>query len=104
MNLDAFLARFPEFSETAQPLIEACLAETLVQFNVDVWGKNLDAGHGYLTAHVLSTSPSGQAGRLVTQKDGSTTYWTAYWRLALIAGIGVGRVSGPKLPPPVSGC
>ena len=39
-----------------------------------------DQGQAYLAAHKMALSPWGQDTRL-SAKDGSTTYWTHYWRL-----------------------
>lgn len=87
MNIDQFRLRFPEFSETPDAIVSANLADTLLEFSVDVWGDLLDRGHGNLTAHLLSSTPYGQQAKLVA-KDGQTTYMKEYERLRAIVGCG----------------
>lgn len=85
MDKTAFLARYPEFASTnatvaGAALIDAALAETLLELDPEIWGNKLNAGHGALTAHRLAVSPSGNAAKL-SNKDGTSTYGHNYMAL-----------------------
>lgn len=67
-----FRARFPEFATAADAIIDACLAEALLQTPSDVWGTKADAAQGLLTAHLLAISPFGRTAKLVSSKGDST--------------------------------
>lgn len=88
MDVSGFLASFPEFGKgTALTLVGAKLAEATLQVSPSVWGALTDTGIGYLTAHLLALSPSGQNARMVA-KDGVTTYFTHYRRLQRMVSSG----------------
>lgn len=72
LALATFRTRFPEFAPAADALVEACLAEALLQTPSDVWGTKADAAQGMLTAHLLAISPYGRTAKLVSAKGEST--------------------------------
>ena len=73
MTRTQFRARFPEFKNATDALIDATLAEAALEIDVEVWADRYDAGHGFLTAHKLALSPFGQTARMVSAQ-GNTTY------------------------------
>lgn len=86
LTLAQFRVRFPEFNSANDPLVNAYLDIAKESIDSEVWGTRENEGHGYLTAHLLCLSPSGQMSRLVA-KDGSTTYEHRYHALIqMIAG------------------
>lgn len=85
VTIQSFLGSFPEFSKSDLALINAKLQEAILEVDARVWVRLTDTGVGYLTAHKLALSPFGQNARMVA-KDGITTYWTHYQRLAAIVG------------------
>lgn len=88
VDLRHFRARFPEFNNAPDTLIQATLDGCAVEFASSIWGTKLDEGHGYLTAHKLSLSPFGQQARLADGKRGETTYMLEYTRLVRIVAQG----------------
>lgn len=104
MNLTTFKAKRPEFKNAPDPLVQGVLDETLLEFNVVVWGDLLDTGHMYLTAHKLSLSPAGQQARIARAQNvpapyNLNNYGIEYWRLLCIVSHGY-RVSGKVAPCP----
>jgi hypothetical protein len=86
----SFFVSFPEFSEGGAPqlaLVQAKLDEAQLQIDEDVWGDHADAGHGYLTAHLLAMSPMGNTAKLTDGK--TTTYEIHYRRLLGIVAAGI---------------
>lgn len=73
MDLAAFRTRFPEFGNVPDALIEAVLAEALLELNAEIFDTLLDTAQGYLTAHKLAISPYGVGTKLVN-KDNTTSY------------------------------
>lgn len=57
MDLTAFRLRFPEFQNVDGPQVQAFLDDAATRINAGVFGDSYDAAHGYLTAHMLSSSP-----------------------------------------------
>lgn len=74
LDLSSFRTRFPEFITAPDPLVSAHLARAEARIDPDVWGDKTNDGHGYLTAHMLSLSQSGQMAR-VDAKDGTRTLY-----------------------------
>jgi hypothetical protein len=93
VDLRHFRARFPEFNQAPDSLVQATLDGCSVEFAPTIWGNKLDEGHGYLTAHKLSLSPFGQQARLAEGKRGETTYFLEYQRLVRTVAHGF-RVAG----------
>lgn len=87
----SFIAKFPEFANATQALVQKHLDDALLEIDPAVWGPKADAGQGFLAAHTLALSPFGQGVRLV-QKDGTTTYNVHYKRLQRQVSSG-GRVT-----------
>ena len=84
MDLPTFLNQFPEFGDanTQSPaLVPAMLAAALNELDPTVWGDQVDQGQAYLAAHLLATSPYGQAAKMFNSKDGTSTYWWNFQRL-----------------------
>lgn len=73
MDLAAFRTRYPEFGNVPDALIEAVLAEALLELNETIFGDMLSTAQGFLAAHKLAVSPYGVGTKLVN-KDGSTSY------------------------------
>lgn len=85
----AFLVRFPEFGDDAAPedLIDARLADAAARTPASVWGELQAEGHGYLTAHLIATSPWGQQARM-SSDAGDSTYGIERRRLEKIVSAG----------------
>lgn len=69
-DLASFRAAFPESAQIPDALVEAKLAEAAEEIDETIWGDSARQGHGYLAAHLLSTSGHGRE----VAKDGTTTY------------------------------
>ena len=97
LTLDTFLGKFPEFRPTSVTLIAAHLADALAQIDSGIWGTKADIAQGYLTAHHLTLSPTGQNARMIVQnKTGgqpTTVYFFHYKNLQRQVGSGF-RVAG----------
>lgn len=81
MDLTTFRASFPEFAATPDETVEAKLAEADRRVDARVFGDKADDAVGYLTAHLLATSPFGQHARL-EDKSEETIYLQEWRRLA----------------------
>lgn len=53
---DDFRLNYPEFQQIPDDIVKAVLARAASQISTEVWGAQYDAGHGALTAHLLSSS------------------------------------------------
>lgn len=62
LDVDAFLARFPEF-RTAGLLIEQALQDAVRQCDANVWGALHEQAVHYLAADWLSNHPNGRSQR-----------------------------------------
>jgi hypothetical protein len=81
-TISSFLASFPEFNDGSDPqnnLVQAKLDEAALEVDPGVWGGLQNLGHGYLTAHLLASSPMGNTAKLVATQ--MTTYEKNYRRL-----------------------
>lgn len=89
-----FLERFPEFDGQGRnlKLIEAKFNDAFSRIDQTQWGTLADEGQLQLAAHLLASSPMGQAAKLVA-KDGSTTYGKEYNRLVRLVACGQSRVT-----------
>jgi len=99
LTLDAFLTSFPEFATTNKPFLAAKLAEALLSIDATMWGAKADMGQGYLAAHLITLSPTGQNARMVVKtvqgEQPVTTYWGHYKRLQReIGGAGASVAGG----------
>lgn len=72
LSLETFLERFPEFDKTTEALVEAKLAEALLQIHAPTWGDKADLGQGYLAAAMLAQSQRGLNSRLQSDQNRST--------------------------------
>jgi hypothetical protein len=99
MALDeaAFRGRHPEFKGASSGLVQVKLADALKRLSPGLFGDSFDEAHGWLTAHLLATTPWGMAARLDPKaalmsgaKPGSTIYSLELRRLSLEAGAGIG--------------
>lgn len=74
LDLASFRARFPEFTPVDDALVEAKLADAADEIDERVWGGLAEKGHGWLAAHLLTSSSYGRE----TSKESTTTYGTHY--------------------------
>jgi uncharacterized protein DUF4054 len=75
VNLAAFRARFPEFENADDALVQACLDASAAETSAADWGASYDEAHGLLAADKLAKSPFGTNQRLEAGKE--TTYQKA---------------------------
>ena len=114
MNQEQFLQDHPEFAKTSANLVAKTLARAARKMggpDFSVWpswanpGQPLtltDDAHGWLTAHMLQTTPFGTEMRLDPKAtDGSSVYWEQYWELALSVAGGM-LVAGAPVGPGVT--
>lgn len=75
LTLQEFLILHPEFCRNSdRDHVEATLSVARVRVAGE-WGDMRNIAHGYITAHMLATSPMGQQARLDPKKDPlKTTY------------------------------
>lgn len=85
LTVAEFRARFPEFTSTivGDAVVQARLDEAAIETPKKVWGDLTTTGHGWLTAHLLSSSGYGRE----VNKDGTTSYGRRFDRLAEVVGI-----------------
>lgn len=76
-----FLAEFKEFAQTDAALIDAKLAAAALEVPTAIWGAKTDRGIYLLTAHMLASSPFGNAARLNPGPNGVTVYWPEFERM-----------------------
>lgn len=87
VTFDSLVSGFPEFGAAPIDLVEAKIAEAVMQIDAGVWGAKTDLGVSYLACHLLSMSSFGQHSRLQPQSakvgrtDAITTYEREYQRL-----------------------
>lgn len=74
LTLAQFRTRFPEFASTDADLVQAKLDDAEEDIDEDVWGDATAKGHGWLTAHLLSSTSYGKE----VSKDGTTSYGRRY--------------------------
>jgi hypothetical protein len=98
----SFKARFEEFAEAGDALIDGCLDDARAQLGETIWGSLYDQAVSLRAAHMLALSPFGlglQIGvrrnpeRSDTSDVGSTVYEEQYLRLCRKVAVG-GSVSG----------
>ncbi len=89
MNIERFLARFPEFDEKGikPSLIEMAIAEAQNEMNKSYWGELFEPASHLLAAHKLAISPMGEACRLEAASE-KTIYQIEYERLCKSAFLG----------------
>ena len=92
MDPITFKARFPEFNRLPDVTIQDAIQRGQAQTNANVFGPLQDEASSYLAAHFLALSPYGQQARLVS-KDGSTTYFMHWIRIAQFKSAGYARVT-----------
>ena len=92
-----FRVRHPEFKGASDALVTIKLADALLRLSPGLFGASFNEAHGWLTAHLLATTPWGMAARLDAKaavllgaKPGATIYSLELQRLALEAGAGIG--------------
>jgi len=88
VTLGGFREGFPEFANIPDELVQAKLNQAATSVSATIWGSSYDAGHGYLAAHLLATSPLGQDARLSAEKE-STTYGAEFHRRLKAATVGI---------------
>lgn len=64
MDYETFRDAYPEFASSSPGLVEAKLLEAESQISRTAFGDQYDTAHGYLTAHLLWSSPYGAGMRL----------------------------------------
>jgi Protein of unknown function (DUF4054) len=89
MNLERFLARFPEFDERGikSSLIAMAIAEAQNEMNRTYWGEMFEAASHLLAAHKLAISPMGEPCRLEATSE-KTIYQLEYERLCKAVFLG----------------
>ena len=89
MNMERFLARFPEFDEKGikSTLIKMAIAEAQSEMNKKFWGELFEQASHFLAAPKLAISPMGESCRLEASQD-KTIYQLEYERLCKSAFIG----------------
>ena len=59
----ALKARFPEFGDVDNNVIEQHIADATLRVGAGVWGAKRDLGIIYLAAHTMTTSPGGRTAK-----------------------------------------
>lgn len=77
MDVASFRARFPEFRNAPDALVNDAIVRAEISCLADRWGELQDEGVGALAAHLLALSPYGQHARL-SADDTRTTYGERY--------------------------
>ena len=91
-------AGYPEFNDATDALVNAKIANALLETDSDVWGTNYDHGVTLLACHYLALSPDGRAMRLDPDGKaghyglGQSIYGQMYERLKVAVACGLGRV------------
>ncbi len=88
----SFLARYAEFANAEDALVDVLLEEATQRTPERIWGRHTDAGIRYLAAHLMACSPFAAELKLVA-RDGSSTYSRERTSLEGIVGSGF-RVTG----------
>jgi len=88
VTLSSFRTEYPEFAPTADALVSAKIAAATRRCSATVFGDSYDDAVMLLTAHLLSSAPGGQQGRLEKGDEGDTTYLAEWKRLAQQRGGG----------------
>lgn len=83
LTLPDFRGRFPEFRDLPDEQVTARLDDAARATPVDVWGELTASGHGWLTAHLLSSSSYGRDSSEAT----TTTYGRERARLEHLVGV-----------------
>lgn len=68
-----FDLRYPEFSTTESAMVEARLADALIEMNITAWDNNYERGAYALTAHMLTIDAMDSASALVSGAISSKT-------------------------------
>jgi hypothetical protein len=84
---EIFRAQFPELVSAPDALVDSCIALAANHITTN-WGNKADEAHLYYAAHLLATSPYGQAARL-SSSEGKSTYGDHYERLQWQVGCGL---------------
>ena len=82
-------ARFPEFTNAPDSLLQATIDGVTPEFDPKVWGAYLQEGMYWLVAHKLTLSPFGQQARISSKVGNTTTYQQEYMRLLSVVATGV---------------
>lgn len=91
LTLAQFKARFPEFAEADDTMLQAVLDEQEENL-ADDWGDREEEVHGLKTADALATSAHGRRGRLIVSKEMLTQYRQQIDRLQNVHACGRRRV------------
>jgi hypothetical protein len=81
VDVDNFLARFPEFEPATEPMIREAIADAVLNVDADIFGTKTDQAVKLRAAHYLAVSEWGKQARMIS-KDGSTTYGVEFTKLA----------------------
>jgi hypothetical protein len=73
MTVAEFKAKYPEFTEAGDPLIQEHLDDAAAQTDAEIWGDKSEIGIGLMTAHLMALSPYGRNARL--EKEPFTTIY-----------------------------
>lgn len=89
MTREQFLVRYREF-ETNVTQVDAALADAALQISAAVFGDKYDVAHGYLAAHILTSSATGENARLQWDTQESIHYRNFLKvRRQVVIGLGV---------------
>lgn len=91
MDLAEFRTTFPEMVSVSDATVNVYLAKAARMVDSEVFGTLYDDAHGYLTAHLLTTSPYAKNARLQSN-NGSSTYEVRWIELRDQCTSGLGRV------------
>lgn len=72
MDLAGFRARYGEFRNTPDVLVQLVLDSAALEMTAAVWGTYYDQGQGLLAAHSLTLAPEGVLARLAADPKAST--------------------------------
>jgi len=83
LSLASFRTDFPEFDEVSDALVTSKLNSAAGSIDETVWGDKATEGHGWLTAHLLTSSGYG---RRTSDDKANTTYGSRYAELTKLVG------------------
>ena len=82
------IARFPEFTSTPEALVNASIADAILQVDSDYYGTKADMAITYLAAHLIALNPLGEMARL-DKKGEKTIYLLLFDKVKRSLGAGL---------------
>ena len=80
-------ARFPEFTNTPDSLVDASIADAKLMVDSVYYGTRYDMAVTYYAAHLIAVNPLGEMARLDKKAD-TTTYWLLFESVKRATGTG----------------